>query len=180
MNELYNKLLQKDLPILDIGLKEGITGYLDFIKVEDLNENPIMKKIDKYGRKFLSLCLDTLTLDENENKEKSKIVITIFERYSDNNNVIATGTRYDFGLFWPDSIIRGKNEFNLCIDRINKLLSGEIIYNIEELSLDETRTKLECKYGNVKIYMSSIRNKILKTVEDIMYKDIAICVLEYI
>lgn len=68
----------ENLPILDLKGRTGSTGYLDFLKPEDLTA-PIMKGTDKVGRPFISLKL----LDRETSKP---FVITLFQRYSGNEN----------------------------------------------------------------------------------------------
>lgn len=48
---LGNRNAFEKLPILDIGNREGSTGYIDFIKPEEMTA-PIMRGKDKYGREF--------------------------------------------------------------------------------------------------------------------------------
>ena len=64
-----SSVMQMDFPILDIGKKVGMTGYIDFINYTDVT-SPVMKGTDIYGRSFFvvrakmtkkdSTCVDTL------------------------------------------------------------------------------------------------------------------------
>jgi hypothetical protein len=75
------------IPILDLGNKSGITNYIDFVTVEDVNA-PIMKGIDVYKRPFLTLRIQ-------DRLENTVSVHTIFRRYTDaSSETWCTGTRY--------------------------------------------------------------------------------------
>jgi hypothetical protein len=81
--DLQNKYLEKivgiDVPILDIGLRNGITGYLDFINPDELGSNNIMKGIDSASRPFIVFKAEF----EFSNGLKKKTFTTFFQRYSD-------------------------------------------------------------------------------------------------
>ena len=81
--DLQNKYLEKivgiDVPILDIGLRNGITGYLDFINPDELGSNNIMKGIDNASRPFIVFKAEF----EFSNGLKKKTFTTFFQRYSD-------------------------------------------------------------------------------------------------
>ncbi len=202
------------IPILDIGNRQGFTGYIDFIGTSDFLENEyIMKGTDSNGRPFLTLKLNVNGKYErssneeeekeynsdNENnsvedeKQKEKvvkkisypIVVTIFQRYSDCERPIVIGTCYPFGIFWPDSVIRNSFQTELCISRINKLLQGEIINDIEYIDYDSnTGESIVPKYGLLQITIDPIRKAIFKEMEDVIcdciYKDITLVVKEYL
>ena len=51
--ELYNL---EGIPIQDIGRREGSTGYIDFLKWEEVTE-PVMKGMDLFGRRFVVIKL---------------------------------------------------------------------------------------------------------------------------
>lgn len=64
------------LPTLDLGGREGPTGYIDFVRPSDLS-SPVMKGTDTHGRPFISLLLEYT----NRHGEVSTCVETIFRRY---------------------------------------------------------------------------------------------------
>jgi len=211
MNHIFQSLNldYNTISVLNIGDKQGFTGYIDFINISDFPENEyIMKGMDVNGRPFLTLKLNVngkyerYSDDENSDNEKEideeekklekivkkisyPIVVTIFQRYSDSEKPIVLGTRYPFGIFWPDTLIKSGFETELCISRINNLLKGEVINDIEYfnnyINIDKSTVP---KYGLLRITIDQVRNKILKQVEDIicscMYKDISLVVKEYL
>lgn len=74
------------LPVLDIGNREGSTGYIDFLRPADLTA-PIMRGTDRYGRPFISMKL-------HERATGGEAVITIFQRYVE-------GGRWTYGGNFP-------------------------------------------------------------------------------
>jgi len=83
--ELYNI----DCPILDIGDREGVTGYIDFIDTSEFVE-PFNKGIDKYERKFISLRANI----EYEDGTTKETFTTLFQRYAGRENLwMGAGTR---------------------------------------------------------------------------------------
>lgn len=70
--ELYNL---EGIPNLDIGRREGSTGYIDFLKWDEVTE-PVMKGMDLYGRRFVVVKM-------NIENEDINFMETYFQRYSD-------------------------------------------------------------------------------------------------
>ncbi len=217
MNDIFGSLIinYKDIVVYNIGDRQGFTGYIDFIKVNDFPENEyMMKGVDINGRPFLTLKLNVngqyKRSSEKEEKESEvnsdeedveviiksernkqvkhiqyEIVVTIFQRYSDTDRPIVLGTCYPFGIFWPDTVIRNKFQTELCISRINKLLQGEVINDIEYIEYDpNTGESIIPKYGLLRISIDPIRNAIFKEVDEAIceciYKDISLVVKEYL
>lgn len=79
-NDYLNKIKNLNLPNLDIGIKNGTTGYLDFINPNELGTNNIMKGWDSLARPFLVFKAEF----EYPNGLKKKTFTTFFQRYSDN------------------------------------------------------------------------------------------------
>ena len=69
LNDFYYDL---KAPILDIGTREGWTGYIDFITWDEVPES-LMKGKDRIGRKFI---VAKFTVGERQ------IMQTFFQRYS--------------------------------------------------------------------------------------------------
>ena len=59
------------IPVLDIGTRQGSTGYIDFIK-PDVMASRIMKGIDVFGRAFV--CMRFIQSERSS-------VLTLFQRY---------------------------------------------------------------------------------------------------
>jgi len=216
MNHIFQSLNldYNTIPVLNIGDRQGFTGYIDFISSSDFPENQyIMKGVDINGRPFLTLKLNVngkyerYSYEEEEKEDNSdnednlvedkkkkekivkkisySIVVTIFQRYSDCEKPIVIGTCYTFGIFWPDTVLRNKFQIELCISRINHLLKGEIINDIEYIDYDSnTGESIVPKYGLLQITIDEIRKAIFKEVEDVIcdciYKDISLVIKEYL
>jgi hypothetical protein len=117
----------KNIPIIDIGKKCGHTDYIDFIVESDM-KYPVMKGVDICRRPFLALKL------QKDNGKKSNFVITIFQRYTDNNNTWCYGTCYEFGLFWLNNYLSSlDNEY--IYYRLNELFNGR---SVRSIASDET------------------------------------------
>lgn len=79
-----------DLPILNLGTKMGHTGYLDFVKNDDLSA-PVMKGIDCYSRPFIAFRY----INRKINKTQT---LVIFHRYTD-GEALAIGSAYYMSCF---------------------------------------------------------------------------------
>ena len=79
--EYLDKMRNLKFPKLDIGIKNGSTGYLDFIKPEDIGTNNIMKGHDSSLRPFFVFKAEF----EYPNGLKKSTFTTFFQRYSDND-----------------------------------------------------------------------------------------------
>ena len=120
----------KQISILDIGKKDGYTGYIDFIKADDMSE-AIMVGVDKHKRQFLAIKVKAKYIGDKEVKITEKnIVGTIFQRYTDDTMSWAYGTCYDLNMIYWDSRLR-LCEYNILETRLEKLLKGEKIRNID-------------------------------------------------
>lgn len=76
-HELIDKIKELKVPILNIGLQNGSTDYLDFIELEELGNNNIMKGTDLYSRHFIVFKAEF----EFPNGSKRKTFTTFFQRY---------------------------------------------------------------------------------------------------
>lgn len=79
--EFIEKIKNLKLPILDIGLKNGSTEYLDFITPGELGYNNIMKGIDSNSRPFIVFNAEF----EYPNGLKKMTFTTFFQRYTNDN-----------------------------------------------------------------------------------------------
>ena len=123
---LYEALYDSDyknIPVLDIGERRGHTDYIDFIIESDM-QYPVMKGVDIHRRPFLAL-----KLQKDNGKKKSDFVITIFQRYTDNNNTWCYGTCYEFGLFWANNHL-SRLDYEPIYYRLNELFNGRSVRSI--------------------------------------------------
>jgi hypothetical protein len=91
LDEIFN---HNDYPILDIGNRQGTTGYIDFIKPSELMNHSIMKGIDNTNRRFLVFKSETLV-----NRKNVKMFTTFFQRYSNHPTLYHTAGNYTKYLF---------------------------------------------------------------------------------
>lgn len=93
-NTIYelNKLKFKTLDIQD---RKGITGYIDFINEEELNDNNVMSGFDYSNRRFFVIKAEI----EYSDKTRIKTFTTFFQRYSDDTLLWHTSGHYIKLLF---------------------------------------------------------------------------------
>jgi hypothetical protein len=140
---IYNtfKDVYDTLPILDIFKRTGNTGYIDFIKTDDM-KFPIMKGVDVYNRPFIAMKVNVFN---NKTGENSIIVGTFFQRYSDDLVSWAYGTCYSLNLLYDDSRIR-LDEYKNLEKRLKLLLDGKIVYDLNNFSDDCDRVTGDGKF----------------------------------
>jgi hypothetical protein len=81
--ERFFQLLKSDsFPILDVGNRQGDTGYIDYLKWEEVT-NPIMKGVDRCYRKFIVIKHKVY----DDGGSPIYLMFTIFQRYSDSESV---------------------------------------------------------------------------------------------
>ena len=79
LKEILDMIKNIPLQTLDIGTRNGRTGYLDFIKPEELGSNNIMKGMDLHSRPFFVF---KATFEYPDGKTKNTFT-TLFQRYND-------------------------------------------------------------------------------------------------
>lgn len=135
-----DKIQNLNLPILDIGQETGSTGYLDFIKPNDIGTNNIMKGKDHLSRSFFVFRAEL----EYPNGLKKKTFTTFFQRYPGDNSLWHCCGQYGIILMSTDG---GAN-----IEQIQLLYelfsSGE--YKINKDLINEQR--LNFKINNDSMY----------------------------
>jgi len=98
------------LPVLDIGEETGRTGYLDFLKPEDVTA-PIMRGVDSADRPFV-----TLRMQREFRGEMRTWVECLFRRYrtggvwvtGGGRRILAIGMVKDEDLAWVSRLVRGE------------------------------------------------------------------------
>ena len=94
--EAFNRL-----PVLNLGNRNGPTGYLDFLQPNELTQ-PVMRGIDAAGRPFISLRLRSNTPPHSP-LESQVFVITFFQRYR-------TGGLWTWGSWGSGEFIVNRNQ----------------------------------------------------------------------
>ena len=107
--------------IFDLGNRMGSTDYIDFLTQDEVPKN-MMKGVDCYGRKFLTMKIGGIGLDD---KKFFKSAQVFFERYS-NQPYIASA---DFeGMFIWTTGGTNPDQYKL----INDLVDGKLVIIKEE------------------------------------------------
>ena len=94
MTELLTNIFTNDYSYLDIEERYGSTGYIDFIKPEELNDSIIKKGYDMFGRKFIVFKCHT-----HVNGNYIPFFTTFFQRYNDSITLYHTAGHYGKSLF---------------------------------------------------------------------------------
>ena len=114
----------ENVPVLDLGDQRGNTGYIDFVKAEDV-QFPVMRGIDVYGRPFVAIKAQL------EGKcEFPEVVGVFFQRYADNTTDWAYGSCYPLNLLFHDSRV-SKIHMEGLKSRLSMLMSGGKVRNVE-------------------------------------------------
>lgn len=94
MEHLIRTISSYNCPTIDIGTKNGSTGYLDFITPEDTNGYDIVKGVDQFGRRFI-VIKSTFMLSDNG---LIKSFSTFFQRYNDGSLTWHCCGHYGFNM----------------------------------------------------------------------------------
>jgi hypothetical protein len=124
---IRNQIKNYNCPTINIGIKNGVTGYLDFIEPDDTYDNNIVKGYDVNGRFFMVIKAHY----EMSDGTKLNTFSTFFQRYSDDSalwhccghhglNLMATegGMIHDQYIMLDELL--SSQEINIEHDTINK------------------------------------------------------------
>ncbi len=176
---------ESEIPVLNIGTREGFTDYIDFICPDEMTAD-LMQGQDVNGRMFVSARMQyretrVRAIDEEETVEKPakthSCVVTIFERYRDPPNLLAIGTNSFPNYFGFDSRVRSDEHLMFLADRIGKMYRGESIEGVRYFGYlpFEVHTMPE-----VTLFMPEKREEIKSLLMQVLYRDVAGVVMEYI
>lgn len=115
---------------INIGRQVGITGYIDFIQVQDMTHS-CMKGYDYHDRLFIAFKINIT--NKNDSSDQTTVVGTFFQRYTNDYDTLCYGTCYRSGLLYYNSHVC-KNDYNELEARLNKLLNNEIIYSYNSIN----------------------------------------------
>lgn len=117
-----NVILEADqYPTLDLKGRTGATDYIDFITMDDLGDNSIMKGVDRFSRNFVVM---KLYID-------GRIILqTVFQRYSDNlSEWRGCGNITPSPLLFDSTVSIQEPQFNFILS----MLRGETVILTEEI-----------------------------------------------
>lgn len=127
ISSTMRSLASGDYPVLDIGNKNGHTGYLDFISTEEISA-PVTKGKDQHGRLFFVVRAKVGL----SNGKTLNVFETFFQRYSD-NDVLWHGCGHGgIQFMWTEgglSLCQAKFLKSL-LENTNVELTEEVIENI--------------------------------------------------
>ncbi len=86
LQELARKILSIDCQVLDIGNRQGSTGYIDFITQSELTRS-IAKGFDLNGRGFIAWKAECVLTSYDETSEFSTFT-TFFKRYAETESML--------------------------------------------------------------------------------------------
>ena len=102
--------------VYDLGGRMGPTGYIDFLTKKEVPKN-LMKGVDCYGRKFLTLKVGGIDLDNNKFFTTSQV---FFERYSAEPYIV--GADMEGSFIWTTG---GTHPIQYQL--INDLVDGKLV-----------------------------------------------------
>jgi hypothetical protein len=117
VNALGGDKAFEDIPELDLGNRNGVTGYIDFLEPTDLSA-PMMRGTDEHGRPFVALRLERTRPRSRGRAARSSVKVeTIFRRYVTGKTWTSGGASWIAGgaLSWQD------------IDSIRRLAAGKLV-----------------------------------------------------
>ena len=125
--------LNESLPnikYLSLNNKVGLTGYIDFITIQDMKHN-IMHGTDCYNRSFIAIKINLV--NKNNPDDKKQVVGTFFQRYTDDYDTLCYGTCYETGILFHSSYVASYDYEDLD-KRLSKLLNNEKIYTYNKIN----------------------------------------------
>ena len=121
-----NYILDYECNKLDLSERRGSTDYIDFINVEELGDNDIMKGIDICSRKFFIFKASVIFSDGSV----TRTCTTFFQRYTGDENVWQTGSTNITSLLYTEG---GTSDQQ--INFVKRLIYGkEIVLNVNEIN----------------------------------------------
>jgi hypothetical protein len=141
---IIDKIIKLKFNTLDLNIRNGVTGYLDFINPTELGSNNVMCGLDQFSRPFIVFKAQI----EYTDGSKLQTFTTFFQRYDDNKLTWHTCGHYGTLLCWTDG-----GATNEQFAMIHELLSNGI-YQINGEKFDKLR--LHQDYNNFNF--SSFKN----------------------
>jgi hypothetical protein len=150
INEILS--LRKKYECLDIHDRKGITGYIDFIELNEI-VSPVSYGQDVYGRPFVCMCVDIVYTDN----VTIPTFTTIFKRYSEECSTVYHACGMYRKLFVTDG---GMNipQFTLVRDLL-KNGSVEFDENTSDESIERLRLLNYCCSENDRVIHVSFEYK---------------------
>lgn len=150
MDRFYRLTDTQHVPFLDVNTQMGHTGYIDYIQAEDMPYD-IMRGEDISRRPFLAV--------KYHGKNDNTYVSVIFQRYSDMPGKIVHGTAYNNYTIFPEVIVKEERDS----DTVRKLARGESVVR-----------------GGHQVWCKESRSKLKACLEEVVYKDLAVSILQFI
>ena len=117
--------------IFDLGNRMGSTDYIDFLTQDEVPKN-MMKGVDCYGRKFLTMKIGGIGLDDKKFFKSGQV---FFERYS-NEPYIASGN-FEGMFIWTTG---GTNPEQYKL--INDLVDGKLVIIKDEHKFNSSNSNV--------------------------------------
>jgi len=123
-----------ELPVLDLeecGAFGGSTGYIDFVRPEDMT-GPVMRGEDEHGRPFVSFLLSREVVDHGSANYPHDMVVkefveTLFRRYTTGPVWVSGG-----GQSLAQGALDNQNVFDL-VRRVAKGLGERVAWHVEDI-----------------------------------------------
>lgn len=128
-------VLPDDIPVLDIGNRQGYTDYIDFLTLEEVT-SPVMKGVDMFNRPFVVVKFNVTKPDEVD----LELMETFFQRYTIPTNLYQ-GCGHATPLVFETSGGMSHEQF----DAVERIIAGEELILTEDLrcSYDLVNSKIK-------------------------------------
>jgi len=136
MVEVINNIFQIEFPTLDIGKRQGNTGYIDFIQPEELGNLSIMKGRDYFGREFIVFKSKLTT----KNNNPVEYFTTFFKRYTDESNTIYHTAAHDGNYLFATEGGITLYQLNFLYELLKK---GSVDITYEDLRKNRVRVNID-------------------------------------
>ena len=175
-----NLLNLQEIPALDIKDGRGHTDYIDFITV-DMMQYPVMKGMDCLSRPFISFKVDCSTVKPDGGLKHSCGVYTVFQRYSNSDQVITTGTCYADNVLFPSRRAWREDFMMLMAERVNLLLKGWTLLTYAwDFDIIYEAFVVRGSQQNHRICFEDIRAPIRAGLSVWLYKDLVELVMRFV
>jgi hypothetical protein len=121
----------KSLPKLDLGNNVGRTGYIDFIKPDEMNA-PIMRGVDALGRHFVTIRFEAIPDTErftDRNNERIRDAVTFFQHNGNDDSSWRVGGNLLVRYYHQDNVFKYMhNKYGIL--KLDEMFESKIFRNL--------------------------------------------------
>lgn len=154
-----------DCPRIDLGNRNGLYDYIDYLKMTDLDSNAIMKGFDSvHGDRFRKFIVFK-ALVEFSNGLRRQTLTTFFQRFYDNDTLyMCCGNNHPYLLNTTGGATLTQVKFLKTLLRNREYIFGEGEFDSNDIGLNSdilrargsTRENLNCEILSIRITSEEI------------------------